>query len=159
MFRNIREALSLVRAALRRRGASPHDADDWAQEAWLRMTRHLQGREVPNPEAYLTRTAINIALDAHRSRAGHEADVDADEVVLVDMVPGVDAQLLGKERLERMWQCLERMPSRTREIFLAHRMEERTYEDIGQEFGISQKVVAKHVDRAATLLAQWMEGW
>jgi RNA polymerase sigma factor (sigma-70 family) len=156
---NIKAVFSRVRAALRRRGASPHDADDWAQEAWLRMTRHLQGREVPNPEAYLTRTAINIAVDAHRSRAGHEADVAVDELVVVDMAPGVDAQLLGKERLDRTWQCLERMPERTREIFLAHRVEERTYEDIGREFGISPSVVAKHVTRAATLLAQWMEGW
>jgi RNA polymerase sigma factor (sigma-70 family) len=123
------------------------------------MTRHLKGRAVPNPEAYLTRTAINIAVDAHRSRAGLDSDAALDDLVVVDMVPGVDAQLLGKERLQRMWQCLERMPERTREIFLAHRMEERTYEDIGREFGISQKVVAKHVTRAATLLAQWMEGW
>lgn len=158
MIDNVKAVFSRVRAALRRRGASSHDADDWAQEAWLRMTRHLRGRTVPNPEAYLTRTAINIALDAHRSRSGFQAEAFADELV-VDMAPGVEAQLLGKERLDRMWQCLERMPERTRAIFLAHRMEERTYDDIGREFGISPRVVGKHVERAATLLAEWMEGW
>lgn len=159
MIGDIKAVFCRVRSALRRRGASSHDADDWAQEAWLRMARHLKGREVPNPEAYLTRTAINVAVDAHRSRAGHDADIVVDDLVVSDMVPGLEAQLLGKERLDRMWQCLERMPERTREIFLAHRVEERTYEDIGREFGISPSVVAKHVTRAATLLAQWMEGW
>lgn len=159
MIDNVSAVFSRVRAALRRRGASSHDADDWAQEAWLRMTRHLRGKVVPNPEAYLTRTAINIAVDARRARAVHEADTAVDELVVPDMVPGVEAQLLGKERLDRMWKCLERMPERTREIFLAHRVEERTYEDIGREFGIHPSVVGKHVTRAATLLAQWMEGW
>lgn len=159
MFKNIKHALSLARAAVRRRGASSQDADDWAQEAWLRMTRRLQGRVVPNPEAYLTRTAINIAVDAHRARVRVDAEAVVDELVVEDMAPGVDAQLLGKERLARTWQCLERMPARTREIFLAHRVEERTYEEIGREFGISPSVVAKHVTRASIMLSQWMEGW
>lgn len=159
MLKDLKAALSRVRLALRRRGASVHDADDAAQEAWLRMTQHLDGRAVPNPEAYLIRTAINISIDDHRSQRARKSEAAIEDVVLEDVAPGVEAQLLGKERLDRMWQCLERMPERTRAIFLAHRMEERTYEDIGREFGISPRVVGKHVGRAATLLAEWMEGW
>ena len=82
-----------------------------------------------------------------------------DELGVADVAPDVEAQLLGKERLERMWQCLERMPERTREIFLAHRVGGRTYADIGGEFGISESVVGKHVVKATALLAGWMEGW
>lgn len=159
MFDDIKAVCSRVRSALRRRGASAHDADDWAQEAWLRTAQHLQGRAVPNPEAYLTRTAINIGIDAYRSRSAHGEEVVIDELFVEDVAPGVEAQLLGKERMDRMWQCLERMPERTREIFLAHRVSGRTYADIGREFGISTTVVGKHVVRATTLLARWMEGW
>lgn len=159
MIDDIKAVFSRVRSALRRRGASSHDADDWTQEAWLRMTRHLNERPVPNPEAYLTRTAINISIDAYRSRSAHGEQEVVDELTVADVAPGVEAQLLGKERRDRMWQCLESMPERTREIFLAHRVSERTYADIGQEFGISETVVGKHVARATALLAGWMEGW
>lgn len=159
MLDDFKSVFSRVRAALRRRGASSHDAEDFSQEAWLRMERHLQGSAVPNPEAYLTRTAINLSIDAHRARSSHGAEVLIDELEVADVEPGVEDQLLGKERLDRMWQCLERMPERTREIFLAHRVSDRTYADIGQEFGISETVVGKHVARATALLAGWMEGW
>jgi RNA polymerase sigma factor (sigma-70 family) len=159
MFDDIKAVFSRVRSALRRRGASPHDAEDWAQEAWLRMSRHLDGRAVPNPEAYLIRTAINISIDEHRSRRTHGEEVALDDAVTVDVAPSVDAQLLGRERLERMWQCMERMPERTREIFLAHRVAGRTYADIGKEFGVSETVIGKHVAKATALLTGWMEGW
>lgn len=159
MITDIKAVFSRVRAALRRRGASAHDAEDFSQEAWLRMERRLQGDSVPNPEAYLTRTAINVAIDAYRERSAHGAEVVIDELEVADVAPDVEAQLLGKERLERMWQCLERMPERTREIFLAHRVGGRTYADIGAEFGISESVVGKHVVKATALLAGWMEGW
>src|SRR4051812_41485259 len=115
MFDDIKLVFSRVRSALRRRGASQHDAEDWAQEAWLRMSGHLDGRAVPNPEAYLIRTAINISIDEFRSRSAHGEETALDDSVLVDVAPSVDAQLLGKERLERMWQCMERMPERTKE--------------------------------------------
>ena len=51
MISDIKAVFSRVRAALRRRGASAHDAEDFSQEAWLRMERRLQGESVPNPEA------------------------------------------------------------------------------------------------------------
>jgi RNA polymerase sigma factor (sigma-70 family) len=159
MFDDLKAMFSRVRAALRRRGASHHDAEDWTQEAWLRMSRHLDGRPVPNPEAYLIRTAINIGIDEHRSRSTHGEETVLDDVVVADVAPGVDAQLLAKERMERMLQCMERMPQRTREIFLAHRVAGRTYADIGREHGVSGTVVCKHVARATALLTGWMEGW
>lgn len=156
---NWKLTFSRVKAALRRRGRTLHEAEDLAQEAWLRVSSHLDGRTVPNPEAYLIRTAINLSIDDHRARSTRGNHAVLDEVVVADAAPGVEEQLLGKERLDRMWLCLERMPERTREIFLAHRVADRTYADIGREFGISESVVGKHVARATTLLACWMEGW
>ncbi len=159
MFDDIKAVFSRVRAALRRRGRSLHEAEDLAQEAWLRMSSRLDGKTVPNPEAYLIRTAINLSIDDHRARSAQGDHAVLDELIVADVAPGVEEQLLGKERLDRMWQCLERMPDRTREIFLAHRVAGRTYADIGREFGISESVVGKHVVKASTLLACWMEGW
>lgn len=158
MLGDLRTVFARVRAALRHRGASSQDADDWTQEAWLR-TAISGAAAAPNPEAYLLRTAINISIDACRLRQRHVGDANVDDVALVDRAPGVEEQVIGKERLDRVQQCLERMPARTREIFLAHRVDEKTHAEIGLELGISPKVVEKHVARALELLTGWMDGW
>lgn len=159
MFSDLKAVLAQVRLALRRRGASQHDAEDWTQEAWLRMSQHLGGRDVPNPEAYLIRTAVNVSIDEYRARSGRGVETDIEDVAVADEAPGVDAHLLGKERLERMLQCLERMPERTREIFLAHRVDGRSYAELSREHGVSETVIGNHVARATALLTGWMEGW
>jgi RNA polymerase sigma factor (sigma-70 family) len=159
MFADIKAAIARARAALRRRGASSQDADDLAQDAWLRMECSLKGEAVSNPEAYLIRTAINLSIDAHRAKSVRGEEVAVDDVALVDVAPGVEALLLGRERLARVTVGLERLPERTREIFLAHRLDGRTYTDIARELGVSINAVEKHVTKATLLLTSWMEGW
>jgi RNA polymerase sigma-70 factor (ECF subfamily) len=159
MIRNIKAIFAHVRRALMRRGRTQHEAEDLVQEAWVRMASHGGGEPVANPEAFLMRTAINLSIDAHRTKSARGQEVAIDDVSLVDVAPGAEALLLGKERLVRMTVCLERLPERTREIFLAHRLDGRSYTDIARELEISIKAVEKHVTKATMLLTSWMEGW
>lgn len=150
---------SRVKRALMRRGRTVHEAEDLVQEAWVRMAAHEGGGAPANPEAYLMRTAINLSIDAHWARSLQGDEVTLDDVVLVDVAPGVEAYLLGKERLARMSVCLGRLPERTRGIFLAHRLDGRSYTDIARELDISVKAVERHVTKATLLLTCCMEGW
>jgi RNA polymerase sigma-70 factor (ECF subfamily) len=156
---NIKSVLSHIRRTLVRRGRTVHEAEDLAQEAWIRMASHEGSEPVANPEAFLMRTAINLSIDAHRSKLARGDEVATDDLPLVDAAPGAEALLLGKERLARMTVCIERLPERTREIFLAHRLDGRSYTDIARELEISIKAVEKHVTKATMLLTGWMEGW
>lgn len=151
--------LTRIRAVLVRRGRSAAEAEDLVQEAWLRMAGQQRQAPVANPEAFLMRTAINLSIDVHRVQRAQGVAVAVDDVVLADAAPGVEAQLLGRERLARMTVCLERLPERSRGIFLAHRLDGRSYSDIAREMGISAKAVEKHVAKAMLLLASCMEGW
>ncbi|MBE0546401.1 MAG: RNA polymerase sigma factor [Rubrivivax sp.] len=156
---NWKLTFSRVKAALRRRGRTVHEAEDLVQEAWVRMASHGANDTVVNPAAFLMRTALNLSIDAHRAKGVHGTAVAIDDVVLVDVAPGAEALLLGKERLERMTVGLGRLPDRTREIFLAHRLDGRSYTEIARELGISINAVEKHVTKATLLLTSWMEGW
>lgn len=156
---NWQAPFSRVLSALMRRGRTLHEAEDIVQEAWVRMASQERKVEVANPEAFLMRTALNLSIDAHRARRAHGDVVAMDDVVLADAAPGVEALLLGKERLERMKAGLGRLPERTRDIFLAHRVDGRSYTDIGREIGISANAVEKHVNKAIMMLTSWMEGW
>jgi len=153
------DALSRVRAALMRRGRSGHDADDLVQEAWVRMACYAQDHVVEQPDAFLMRTALNLSVDAHRTRTGHGEEVNLDEVVLLDLSPDTEAVVLAKERMARLSECLGRLSDKTRDIFLAHRIDGLTYQQIAQQHGLSISTVEKHVAKATLQLTTWMEGW
>ena len=152
-------AFRRVRAALLRRGRSAHDADDLVQEAWVRMACYEREQVVEQPEAFLMRTALNLSIDAHRTRNGHGEEVDLEEVVLLDLSPGTEAVILARERMARLSECLGRLSDKTRDILLAHRIDGLTYQEIAQQHGLSISTVEKHIAKATLQLTTWMEGW
>jgi len=150
---------SRVKAALRRRGRSDHDADDLVQEAFLRLASYERDQTVEKPEAFLMKTALNLSIDAYRTGAGRGEEVLLDDVVIVDTAPGTEDVLLSRERLRRLSECVARMNDKTRAIFLAHRLDGMSYQEIGRLHGLSVSGVEKHVAKAVLLITGWMEGW
>ena len=148
-----------VRAALVRRGRSVQDADDLVQEAWVRLACYERDQVVDEPEAFLMRTALNLSIDAHRARVSHGEELVLEEVVLLDAGPTIEAVVLGRERMARMSVCLGRLNDKTRDIFLAHRMDGMTYKEIAERHGLSISTVEKHVAKATLQITTWMQGW
>jgi len=159
MARNWQAAFARVKAALLRRGRSAQDAEDLVQEAWVRLACYERQHEVERPEAFLMRTALNLSVDAHRAHTNRGEEIVLDEVVLLDTSPSAEAVLLAKERTARLSVCLGRLTDKTREIFLAHRIEGMNYQEIARQHQLSVSTVEKHVAKATLLLTTWMEGW
>ena len=150
---------SRIRAALVRRGRAVHDADDLVQEAWVRLAGYEREQVVAKPEAFLMRIALNLSVDAHRARVNHGEEVLLEDVVLIDAAPSAEAVVLARERIARLSVCLGRLSEKTRDIFLAHRVDGLTYQQIGQRHGLSISTVEKHIARATLQVTSWMEGW
>ena len=159
MFDDWVSVSSRVKAALRRRGRSEQDADDLVQEAFLRLERYQREQPVGKPEAFLMRTALNLSIDAHRTRESRGEQVLLDDVVIVDTAPGIEDVLLSRERLRRLSECLAQLNDKTRSIFLAHRVEGLSYQEIGRLHGLSISGVEKQVAKATLLITAGMEGW
>jgi RNA polymerase sigma factor (sigma-70 family) len=159
MIKNWQAVFSRVRAALMRRGRSEQDADDLVQEAWIRLACYQQDQVVAKPEAFLMRAALNLSIDAHRTRASHGEEVLLDDVVLIDATPSAEAVLLARERLARLSVCLSRLNDKTRAIFLGHRIDGMSYQEIARLHGLSISSVEKHIAKATLQLTSWMEGW
>jgi RNA polymerase sigma-70 factor (ECF subfamily) len=159
MIKNWQAVFSRVRAALMRRGRSEQDADDLVQEAWIRLACYERDQAVARPEAFLMRAALNLSIDAHRSRVSRGEEVVLEDVVLVDATPSAEAVLLARERWARLSVCLGRLNDKTRDIFLAHRVDGMSYQEIARLHGLSVSSVEKHIAKATLLLTSWMEGW
>lgn len=164
MVKNWQTVLSRVRAALMRRGRSAHDADDFVQEAWLRLARYQRRRAVAKPEAFLMRTALNLSIDAYRAsklRGEHVLieELQSEDQVFVATASTAESTLLARERVVRMTACLADLDDRTRTIFLAHRVDGMPYLEIAREQGVSVSAVEKHIAKVALMLTQLMDGW
>jgi RNA polymerase sigma factor (sigma-70 family) len=142
-----------------RRGRTVHEADDLVQEAWLRMDAYARQQPVEETAAFMMRTALNLAVDAHRSSLRRGEEVELDETVHVDTSPSAEASVLAREQLVRMSAGLRRPNGKARDIFMAHRLDGLSYTEIARRQGLSVNTVEKHVAKAVPQMASWMEGW
>lgn len=152
-------AFARVRSALMRRGRTSDEADDLVQEAWVRLACYEKDRDVVQPEAFLMRAALNLSIDAYRARSSHGEEIVIDEIELVDAAPTAEAIMLGRERIARLSVGLGRLSDRTRDIFLAHRIDGLSYQEIARQHRLSISSVEKHVAKATLMITSWMEGW
>jgi RNA polymerase sigma factor (sigma-70 family) len=57
-------------------------------------------------------------------------------------------QLDDAELLRRLERAISAVPRRSREIFLAHRLDDMSYAEIAQRTGLSVREVERHMARA-----------
>lgn len=132
------------------RRAANQEAGDLVQESFVRLAdaRARHGSEIDRPEAYLSRIATNLLRDRakialRRSLASH---VPADEVPLTGRDPV--AELEARDQINRLQNALTKLAPKTREIFLAHRLDGLSYKDIATQTGLSLKGVEWHMTKA-----------
>lgn len=157
------EALSVrFRPALigyfRRRLKDTIEAEDLAQEVFLRMLRRGNVRELDDVRGYIFETASSVLIDRKRrgnvrQRSNHES---FDPQGHAGETPPIDRVFIGRESLSRVSVALFELPERTRTIFILRRLEGMRYSDIAQRLGISVSAVEKHVMRAMAHLVDRM---
>lgn len=138
----------LLRFFARRTGND--DAPDLVNETFERLARRDAdgGAAVDRPEAYLSRIAGNLLRDrakfaARRSAAFH---VSIDEVSLGGRDP--HDQLEARDMINRLEIAMERLRPRTREIFMACRLDGYSYAEVAERVGMSVRGVRKQMSRA-----------
>lgn len=132
------------------RRADRQDAGDLVHESFVRFANSDACREraIECPEAYLNQIATNLLRDraksaVQRSLASHIA---ADDVPLAG--PDLVAALEARDKLNRLQTALMRLKPKTREIFLAHRLDGLSYKQIAERSGLSVKGVEWHMTKA-----------
>jgi RNA polymerase sigma factor (sigma-70 family) len=142
---------------LRRRGRTREEAEDLIQQAFLKLQEYCErGGQVRQPEGFLLRTVLRLAINARRDQH-RELYVDAnlEELTqLVDTRPTPEEVLAHDECLERMTRALGSVGRRTRNIFLMHRLGGMSYLAIAQHLGVTVSAIEKHVASALAVLAE-----
>jgi len=120
------------------------DAEDVLQTVFLRLLRREQtAGALENPESYLRRAAINVALDAVRSGRDRHS-------VPIDEVGGLAAHQEPRELRDALIRSLAHLSPREAEVFALRFFEDLSNKDIARALGISQVHVAVVLHRART---------
>lgn len=142
-----------------RRTKDAQNAEDLLHSAFLRLERCKPSDTIKNPVAFLTRAAINIRIDNHRHNDFLRHHPVKSASCFDYQAPLPDKVLEARERLDRLMAGLDKLPPRTRQIFLMYRLEEMKYREIAAVMKISASAVEKHVAKAVPFLTEWMKGW
>lgn len=152
-----RAVLRDLRGYLRMRLRDANDAEDVAQEAFLRVWRSRGAEQIENPRSYLFRVANNIATDRLRERQRWQW-VDESAVAEAEDCVSPERTVAAREELALVQQAIERLPPNCRRAFTM-RLEGRSHAEIAAAMGVSKSMVEKHMadalvrlDRARTSL-------
>lgn len=133
-------------AFLRRRFGA-QEAEDLAQEAYVRLFRH--DTKVLNPRAFLARVALNAARDQARRRAVRPALLAEDPAHPPTTPAGQAEAVLLK-------QAILALPPRLRTVFLLSRFGGLTYEEIARRCNVSVKTVEARMTQALAMCSDLM---
>lgn len=143
------EASRLTHYLARRVGCS-HEALDLAHEAFSRVLtmQRSRGKMLDRPGAYLQRVASNLLKDRAKTNARRSSHlhVPADTEPLCG--PDQHRLLESRDMLRRLERAMLKLKPKTRDIFLAHRIEGLSYAEIAERTGLSVKGVEKQMSKA-----------
>ncbi|WP_449472623.1 RNA polymerase sigma factor [Sphingobium chungangianum] len=139
-----------------RRRMRDEQAQDVVQRVFCRLAGLTEGeqQEIVAPRAYLRRAADNMLRDDARRDERRSATLHLAEDEVALRSGDQWAALEARDRLRRLEEALLRLKPRTREIFLAHRLDGYSYAEIAARTGLSIKTVEMHMTRAIAYLDQ-----
>lgn len=141
-----------VYAVVRRLAGDDAQAEDWAQEAWIRALRALPTfRHESRFSTWLHRIAVNCAL--HGKRTG-ERRSKRERVAPIALERTAPAPSLLKLRLER---ALEALPPGMRQVLVLHDVEGFTHEEIADLLGVTEGTSKSQLFKARARMRSLLE--
>lgn len=133
------------------RGRAPaQEIGDLVQECFKRLTSSAAYPRVlaEQPGAYLFRTARNLVAERHRTDQRRKAADHRSFEEPEHAGPDPHAALEARDQMRRIAAALDRLKPETRDIFLMHRFEGMSYEEIAAARGLGVKGVEKQISKA-----------
>lgn len=133
---------------LRRKLGNHQQAQDLAQDTFIRLMRQEVLPSFREPRAYLATVASRLCLEFFRRRALETAYLESLAAMDPALAPSPETRLLVLETLDAVGRVLDGLGAKTREIFLLSQLDGMTYPQIALQVGVSVNVVQKAMLKA-----------
>lgn len=136
---------------LEMRTGNPADAQDIAQEAYMRLCRVPQAELIHKPESYLFRIAFNLVGEFMLRRSKQPVTLDAEtaEAVLVQGDGGRFCdQMENRSEIQMLEKALAELPPLCQAVLLLRKRDGYSHQEIAERLAISPHTVHKYLTRA-----------
>ncbi|WP_417451931.1 RNA polymerase sigma factor [Kordiimonas sp.] len=133
-------------------------AEDLTHEVFINSFRATRDKDLENPRAYLFAAARNHVINHFRTRANRHsnATVEFDELVHGGDSPAEDQRIEARDELKQVIAAVRTLPPRAQQAFLLNRLQQLSYQEVGQRMGISPRTVENHVAKALLVCARYL---
>ena len=139
---------------LRARCGDPAEAEDLAQELWIKLSVGTTG-PIAQPRAYLFRCANNLVLDHRRAQQramardrawlGAQGRGDHAPELSADPAPDAEEQLNAREEARILNAAIDALPPGAARALRLHRIDGLPQAEVARQMGISRSGVEKHL--------------
>ena len=144
----LEEAWAPLVRYLERRVESGDEAEDVAQEAFVRIWERRERWTGGSARAVLFRIGRNLALDRGRRRAVRRRWAEEARQDPAPSPPTPADELAATELRGRVAGAVEALPERRREVFRLVRLQGLTYAEVAEILGVSAQTVANQMSMA-----------
>ncbi len=151
--RHARFVFGVAYSVLRNR----EDAEDAAQETFLRLSRQRNLAEIRDVRLWLARVAWRVAVDRtrkHRELSGEEASQLLEATA--DAAPGAEQVVLERQMKDLLDRMIAGLPRELREVVLLTTVQEMSSADVAEVLGIPEGSVRQRMFRARQILREKM---
>lgn len=136
------------------------DADDLVQEVFYRLVKRKSGAQIEQLEPYIFQSAANVLTDYYRRQGSrhqnaHQPITEHELEFSSQITP--ERVLIGKDRLEKLIALLEKLPERTRDIFVLRILENLRSVEVAKMIGVSVRSVEKHTAKALAYIGKHLD--
>lgn len=126
------------------------EAEDATQEVFIKIYTSLPKYENQGFKTWLTRIAINHAIDVKRKQKRRREDV-VEEMELQIESPesnNVELEVIKRERQKLVQSRLKEVPANYRDVIYGFYIEEKSYQEIASEQNVQVKTIETKLYRA-----------
>ncbi|MGK6350977.1 RNA polymerase sigma factor [Parapedobacter sp. DT-150] len=128
-------------------------AEELLQDLFLKIWEHRASIDhTKSFKSYLYRVAENMVYDLFRKAAKEKEVLQTIVAANTELYTHVEEALLKKEDSAFLEHLLAQLPSQRKKIFLACKLEGKSYKEVAEEFGISTTTVNDHIQKAMQYL-------
>ncbi len=123
-------------------------AEDHAHDTFLRVITAKDTPSLNEPRAYLTTIAKRLLINHWRRSAIEQAYLARLATYPEEIAISPEDSAIILEVLREIDEVLNQLPAKVRKAFLLAQLDDLTYAEIGQQLGVSDRMVRKYMAQA-----------
>ncbi|MFD2446612.1 RNA polymerase sigma factor [Bacillus sp. CGMCC 1.16607] len=136
------------------------EAEDAAQEVWIKIYTSLPTYENHGFKTWITRIAVNHAIDAKRKKARHQQNVleEYEQNELITTTDSIEYEVIKRENRKKVHEKLHELPDNYRDVIYGYYIAEKSYQEMAQEQNVQVKTIEMKLYRARLWIKKhWKE--